>query len=54
MNIKDKAEVRRILEDCDEYVEALYEAAEWCYRTHKEAHEAEEFIEAVKGVWNGK
>lgn len=51
MTIRDRAEIQRILEDEANYVDALFQAAEWCYKEHKDVHEAEEFIEAVKKEW---
>jgi hypothetical protein len=49
---KDGAEILRILEDCDKYIDALYEAAEWCYKVKKDAIEAELFIQRTKDMWN--
>jgi hypothetical protein len=49
---KDGAEILRILEDNGEYVDALYDGAEWCYKTHKDAIESELFIQRLKDMWN--
>jgi hypothetical protein len=49
---KDGAEILRILEDCGLYSEALNQAEEWCYRTHKDMGPTELFIQRVKDMWN--
>jgi hypothetical protein len=48
---RDTVEIMRILEDADDFVSALYEGAEWCYREKKETHESERFIAALKARW---
>lgn len=50
---KDQAEILRIMEDNDKYIDAIYEAAEWCYRSGKNTAEGEAFIAAVKKEWEG-
>lgn len=52
MSAKDRAEILRILEDNGSLVDAIFEAAEWCYREKKEFHDTEAFIEALKDAWD--
>jgi len=48
MNPKDIWTIQCLLEEYEDYTDALYAAADYCYTTNKDIHQSEEFVSEFK------
>lgn len=49
---RDREATQRILEDCDNRTDAMFEAAEWCTKEKKTLEETEAFFQHLKDCWD--